>query len=225
LVGDVIVYPASAIAGATATNVASCRIGDRWYLGDLGANWNGCWHADQPANIDLLAIAIGQVRRDIDARRRPPPIDWLNTRYSVKCDGAFGEPVTANVQQGSATGSAGAARSWTIAVDPLATGDLTGDGRPETAVLVSCTPQPSNYSVEELLVIDERGNTLATLPADSSLTNPEAFRAETAAITEEGLTIDADRLAPDQCRACGDPELHLTYRWQWTGSEFAGGPS
>lgn len=225
LVGDVIVYPASAIAGATATSVASCRVGDRWYLGDLGANWNGCWHADQPANIDLLAIALGQVRRDVDARRRPPPIDWLNTRYSVKCDGAFGDPVTANVQQGRATGGDGATRSWTIEVDPLATGDLTGDGRPETVVLASCTPRPSNYSVEELLVLDERGNTLATLPADSSLTNPEAFRADTVSISEEGLTIDADRLGPEQCRACGDPELHLTYRWRWTGSAFAGGPS
>jgi hypothetical protein len=57
------------------------------------------------------------------------------------------------------------------------------------------------------------------------LTNPEAFRADTVSISGEGLTIDADRLGPEQCRACGDPELHLTYRWRWTGSAFAGEPS
>ena len=32
----------------------------------------------------------------------------------------------------------------------MAVGDLTGDGRPEAAVLLSCSPQPSNFYVEEV---------------------------------------------------------------------------
>jgi len=225
VIGDGVVYPASTIAGTTTTRTAACQVEDRWYLGDLGSHWNGCWHSDQPANLDLLSFAFGQVRRDVDARRRPPPIDWQNTHYTVRCDGDFDAPLSADVRDGRATGrTSDGSRSWTITVDTVASGDLTGDGSPETVVLATCVPEPTNYSVEEILVLDERGGLLATLPDQRALVSPERFLTGTA-VANDNLVIEADRLAPDQCRACGDPQLHLTYTWRWDGGAFVGGPS
>jgi hypothetical protein len=37
----------------------------------------------------------------------------------------------------------------------VAVGDLTGDGRPEAAVLLSCSPQPSNFYVEEVHAFED----------------------------------------------------------------------
>lgn len=41
--------------------------------------------------------------------------------------------------------------------------DLTGDAKPETAVLLSCSPQPSNYFNQEVQVFNKDSKLLATL--------------------------------------------------------------
>jgi hypothetical protein len=46
----------------------------------------------------------------------------------------------------------------------VAVGDLTGDGRPEAAVLLSCSPQPSNFYVEEVHAFEDGPKLLGTLP-------------------------------------------------------------
>jgi hypothetical protein len=46
----------------------------------------------------------------------------------------------------------------------VAVGDLTGDGRPEAAVLLSCSPQPSNFYVEEVHAFEDGSKLLGTPP-------------------------------------------------------------
>lgn len=45
--GDIIVYPGSAIAHADDSHALTCQLGNRPWLGDLGPRRNGCWHPDQ----------------------------------------------------------------------------------------------------------------------------------------------------------------------------------
>src|SRR4051794_29818382 len=78
-----------------------------------------------------------------------PPDDWDDHSYTVTCDGLVPQGFRATLRNGNATvfGSDVGSSDYTtfqVTDEATARGDVTGDGAPETVVLLSCTPQPSN---------------------------------------------------------------------------------
>lgn len=146
-------------------------------------------------------------------------VDWRNTTYKLRCESDSSQPpVTVTVRGGK-----GSAPGHQVQALQAAVGDLTGDGQPETAVLVSCEPVGTNYTTEEIVVLGDGSTALGNLPADGSLNSPNAFTGTTLAIANGRLTAEADTLAAGQCRACGPPSVHVSYEWRWSNGTLVGG--
>src|SRR3954470_23030858 len=54
---------------------------------------------------------------------------------------------------------------YDVRVTATASGDLDGDGAPDTVVLLDCSPQPSNGIVQEVLLYSSTGRPLGRLPS------------------------------------------------------------
>ncbi|GAA2934283.1 hypothetical protein [Streptomyces enissocaesilis] len=167
------------------------------------------------------------------AHTRPRPVHWLATAAAmaaVVAAAALLQPEAATASQ-SAPGSgpatkAVAAPDASSAVYPLecrggkpavvekGSGDLDGDGRPETVAVVRCasgigTP-PSG-----VFVLTGPSRVVATLvdPADGMGVSDFAVRAGAVSATLLGYS------SPDVARCC--PDVTEKVKWQWRGGKFA----
>lgn len=159
-----------------------------------------------------------------------PPVDWQNNAYQVTCDGLVSAGFAAGMRGGTATvsGSAIASSGYdsiTVTYQEDITGDLTGDGKPETVVLLTCTPQPSNLSVYEAQVFGPADELLTELPSTSSLQQqgqvlpPEYDVQQSMTIRGGDLRTPMLFYAPEDTHASG-PSVSRTARWHWNGDQF-----
>jgi len=111
-----------------------------------------------PASDETVLFVSGLLAAE---RRR------LGTRRGRRALGCNGN--------GAVTGSAAGSTDYdqfTVAYLQDVSGDLTGDGQPETVVMLGCTPQPSNFSVFEVQVFTASHTLLAELPSPATLKPP-----------------------------------------------------
>jgi hypothetical protein len=164
------------------------------------------------------------------APRSKPPVDWQNNAYQVTCDGLVPAGFAAGLRGGTATvsGSAIASSGYdsiTVTYQEDVTGDLTGDGKPETVVLLTCTPQPSNFSVYEAQVFGPADELLTELPSTSTLQQqgqvlpPEYDVQQSMTIRGGDLHTPMLFYAPEDSHASG-PSVSRTARWHWNGDQF-----
>src|SRR4051794_5910462 len=81
---------------------------------------------------------------------------WRNATYTVTCDGVVPGSVRATLKNGATQVPADVSQNpyydyYDVRFEAAATGDVDvdGDGRPDTVVLLQCSPQPSSGIVEE----------------------------------------------------------------------------
>jgi hypothetical protein len=110
-----------------------------------------------------------------------------------------------------------------VRYETAAHGDIDGDGAPDTVVLLQCSPQPSNGTLEEVQVFSADHGRLGTLPSPTTL--PEAVMLAPL-YDPAGLSVDhGDIVAgmkvygPHDSHASG-PSEHVTVRWHWDGQSF-----
>jgi hypothetical protein len=111
-----------------------------------------------------------------------------------------------------------------VRLQATVTGDVDGDGRPDTVVLLECSPQPSNGSAQEVHVFRAEGAELAVLPSPGSLPQTTILAP---LYDPSGLTVQhGDVVAvmkaygPNDSHATG-PSVPFTVRWHWAGKGFA----
>ena len=154
--------------------------------------------------------------------------DWLNRTYVVTCDGVVPDGFRATVVDGSARVPADASRPphydhYDVRVMATASGDVDGDGAPDTVVLFDCSPQPSNGIVQEVQLYSSAGRPLGALPSPRTLPEnvrlpPEYDRAGLS--VQNGEVVAAMKAyGPDDFHASG-PSVPFTVRWRFDGREF-----
>ena len=154
--------------------------------------------------------------------------DWRNTAYPLTCDGAAPGGFRARVVDGEASVPADAARppyydSYEVAVVSTADGDVDGDGRDDTVVLLTCSPQPSNGILQEVLAFSAHGRRLGSLPSPRTLQGDAPLPPE---YVPDGLTVEGGDVvarmtayAPDDSHADG-PSIPITVRWRYVDGDF-----
>src|ERR1019366_2679361 len=157
-------------------------------------------------------------------------VDWYNTSYMMSCGGLAPQPFTVNVQGGKATapGSSGGYSTYQVHVEAVTQpGALTSDGSPQTAVLLYCSPQPSNFFVEEVQVFKSDGGLLGELPPTGTLSPgsslPPQYDSSQFSISTGQLITGMKFYAPTDSHASG-PSIHQVLKWSWDGHQFIHDP-
>ncbi|SEO83922.1 hypothetical protein [Trujillonella endophytica] len=154
--------------------------------------------------------------------------DWLETTYTLTCDGLVPGGLRATVQGGVARVPADATRPpyyehYDVRVAGTADGDLDGDAAPDTVVLLECSPQPSNGVVQEVHAYAHTGRPLGALPSPRTLRDPgelpPVYDAEGLAITDGELVAAMSAYGPEDTHA-GGPTVPLTVRWRLDDGHF-----
>jgi hypothetical protein len=173
----------------------------------------GCASAEQTGSAQLPAGAA---------------VDWLNTTYTVICDGIVPEGFRATLVGGGARVPADGRRPphyehYDIRVTATASGDVDGDGAPDAVVLLDCSPQPSNGVVQEVQVFSSTGRPLGALPSPRTLqegVQPAPVHNPAGLSVQDGEIVAAmTAYGPDDSHATG-PSVPLTVRWRFDGREF-----
>src|ERR1019366_5733565 len=95
-------------------------------------------------------------------------------------------------------------------------GDLSSDGSPQTAVVLYCSPQPSNFFVEEVQVFKSDGTLLGELPPTNTLSPgsalPPQYDSSQFSISGGQLITAMKFYAPTDSHASG-PSIHQVLKW------------
>jgi hypothetical protein len=154
--------------------------------------------------------------------------DWRNRTYTVTCDGIVPDGFRAPVVDGAGRVAADASRPphydhYDIEVIDTASGDVDGDGAPDSVVLLQCSPQPSNGFLQEVHVFSSTGRSLGALPSPRTLQGdaPLAPLYDPGGLSVQHGEIIAEMTAygPNDFHA-GGPSLPLTVRWRFDGHDF-----
>jgi len=151
-----------------------------------------------------------------------PDRDWRNRGYTLTCGDLTTSPVTARVRDGigRAPGDHRSPTGYEVFVRAVATGDLTGDGRAETAVLLSCGYWGANYSVPAVLVFTAERTLLSQLPTLEPLNGGMGPEIRNRFGVEGGaLVTGVGWYAPGDFHV-GGPSIHVTLIWRWEGRRF-----
>ena len=194
-----------------------------------------CFHTNEPHNKTWLDDIIGVIQTqrllptaNVGSASSPArSIDWYNTSYTSTCGGAAPHPFSVNVQNGKGTAPGGSQDSYQhydVQIEAVKYGDLTGNGRPDTAVLFYCSPQPSNFFLEDVQVFGPDNKLLAELPHVSTLKPtwsalPPQYVPSEFSISGGQLIAGMKFYTPTDAHASG-PSLHRTLIWKWNGSQF-----
>jgi hypothetical protein len=216
--------PEPLIAGAT-------KWDDRFRKGRGGRRMSRSWVASRTAAVlaavVLLAGCAPKEGSPPPAATAPTHPDWRNATYTITCDGVVPDGFRATLTDGAARVPADMGSDYDyvdVRFEREAGGDVDGDRRPDTVVLLQCSPQPSNGILEEVHVFAAGGDELGVLPS------PRSLRDETTVLPPvydpDGLSVDdGDVVArmhaygPDDTHASG-PSVPLTVRWRWDGENF-----
>ncbi|WP_029432207.1 hypothetical protein [Blastococcus sp. URHD0036] len=157
-----------------------------------------------------------------------PEIDWLDTTYTLTCDGTVPGGLAAPVHGGVARVAADPARPpyfehYDVRVLATPQGDVDGDSAPDTVVLLECSPQPSNGVVQEVQAFTSTGRLLAGVPSPRTLREesqlPPVYVPDRLAVTDGELVAVMSAYGTDDTRADG-PSVPLTVRWRYAGGHF-----
>ncbi len=152
--------------------------------------------------------------------------DWLDTTYTVTCDGIVPDGLRATVVDGRARVPADGSRPpyydhYDIRVTATAGGDLDGDDVPDTVVLLDCSPQPSNGVVQEVLAFSSSGRLLGALPSPRTLEEdallPPVYDPAGLRVEDGEIVAAMAAYAPGDSHASG-PSVPFTARWRLDGS-------
>jgi hypothetical protein len=155
-------------------------------------------------------------------------IDWLNTSYTVTCDGVVAGGFRAAIVDGSARVPADASRPpyyehYDISITATASGDVDGDGATDAVVLLDCSPQPSNGIVQEVQLFASTGRPLGTLPSPRTLREdvhlPPVYDPAGLSVQDGVIVAAMHAYGPEDFHASG-PSVPLTVRWHFDGREF-----
>ncbi len=154
-------------------------------------------------------------------------IDWKNATYSVACPGLNGPsdqqvPVTLTNGAGSTAPVEWFGVPATIQVKAVdvAFGDLTGDGRDEAVVRMTCTPEQSNGVADEIQVFGP-GSELLTSPVLRNRTNADfAPAVRTLTVSGGAITGTAYYWAPSDPHCCPSETKPFALRWNPATSSF-----
>lgn len=150
-------------------------------------------------------------------------VDWKNAWYTVECPRIAPRPFNVSIANGEGHGPGDEVRpdGYRVYADTFAMGDLTGDGKPEVAVVVYCGPQQSNFGTSEVQVFTEGPRPLSRLvppPKQAGaiwepLINRDSFR-----IKDGRLIANVTYWGPNDSHA--GPSIHRVLTWTWDGNGF-----
>ena len=154
--------------------------------------------------------------------------DWRAATYRVTCDGIVPEGIPATLTGGAAWVPADGSRPpyydhYEIRLAAEARGDVDGDGEPDAVVLLQCSPQPSNGTLEEVQVFAASGERLGLLPSPLTLREqtilPPLYDPAGLSVQNGDIVAAMKAYAPEDSHASG-PSIPITVRWHWNGREF-----
>ncbi|WP_033326978.1 hypothetical protein [Streptomyces yerevanensis] len=148
--------------------------------------------------------------------------DWNNRTYHLTCDDIVSKaaPVTVRNGKGTARGSGiGDYERWQVQIQRITRGTVPRLGD-VTAVLFSCSPQPSNFSLQELRVYRTTdGREVGRTPTFQVAELPPQYQPDTVRIIRGLLLADVKFYGSGDTHATGPSILrHVT--WRWDGSQF-----
>ena len=152
------------------------------------------------------------------------PDPWRDATYTLTCDGVA-SGFSATLHNGVATvpSTTPGYDSFDVKFEADATGDLTGDGEPDTVVLLQCHPQPSNGLVEEAQVFNAKDQLIAGLPSPRTLREqtilPPIYDPKGLKIEDGDIVAAMMAYGPDDSHASG-PSIPIVVRWHWNGRHF-----
>ncbi|TKJ31388.1 hypothetical protein [Blastococcus sp. CCUG 61487] len=181
------------------------------------------------ATTGLLAVLLTGCGSDGGAREPPAAdTDWRNTAYTVTCDGVAPDGFRATVVDGRARVPADGSSPpyydhYEVTVVSTAHGDVDGERGAETAVLLECSPQPSNGILQEVVVLSSSGRALGTLPSSSTLQGdallPPLYDPDGLAMDDGEIVARMLAYGPQDSRADG-PSIPFTVRWRLHDGRF-----
>ena len=151
----------------------------------------------------------------------------------MTCDGIVPGGFPATVVDGSARVLADGSRPphydyYDVRVTATASGDVDGDGAPDTAVLLDCSPQPSNGVLQEVHVFSSTGLRLGDLPSPDTLMGdaplPPVYDPGGLSVEDGEIVAAMTAYGPNDFHASG-PSVPLTVRWRFDGRGFVLVPS
>lgn len=154
-------------------------------------------------------------------------IDWRAASYSLNCPGLggpAGEQVPVTMADGAGTTAPvswfGPPTALEIAVDSVEFGDLTGDGREEAVVRLTCTPEQSNGVADEIQVFGPGAELLAKPVVPNRGASDFAPSIRTLQIRDGRLTGTAYQWAADDPHCCPSQTLPFTFSWNAASTAF-----
>lgn len=176
----------------------------------------------------LLLAGCASPERTGAAKAPAAAVDWLNRAYTVTCDGIVPDGLRVTVVDGGGRVTADAGRaphyeSYDVTVTATARGDVDGDGAPDAAVLLECSPRPSNFSVQEVQLFSSSGRALGGLPSPRTLQGdaplPPVYDAAGLSVQHGEIVAAMTAYGPEDSHATG-PSVPLTVRWRFDGQRF-----
>ncbi|MEU9059749.1 hypothetical protein AB0D13_13010 [Streptomyces sp. NPDC048430] len=176
-------------------------------------------------NSQLASIAVKVVKDSAPSKRPPPPgaVDWKNRTYGLTCDDIADRPVKVAVRNGTGTaGGSGIGRAynrWEVRVQQAVQGRLPRLGS-VTAVLFSCSPQPSNFFTQELRVYrSSDGREIARIPhLSGGEWLPPEYQPGSVAIRKDRISADLKFYGSGDSHGSPSRARHVT--WIWDGKRF-----
>jgi hypothetical protein len=197
----------------------------------INREWRGLAVAGALACVLLVGCAPAQVDRAASAARPAASSSqsvWRDATYRLTCDGLVSGELRAKLVNGAAQVPVDVSQSpyydhVDVRLEGTATGDVDGDGKPDTVVLLQCWPQPSNGFVEEVHVFRSDGSEIGVLPSPRTL--PETtilallYVPTGLSVQHEEIVASMKAYGPNDSHATG-PSVPFTVRWRWNGTTF-----
>ncbi|MER5181537.1 hypothetical protein ABT009_24790 [Streptomyces sp. NPDC002896] len=144
--------------------------------------------------------------------------DWENRNYSLTCDNIADKPVKVAVRNGKGVakgGGIGGYDHWEVEVQRIAQGSLPRLGN-VTAVLFYCSPQPSNFFLQELRVYrTDGGSEIGRTPTFDVPELSPKYQPKSLMIKDGQLAADVKFYGPEDSHAEGPSILrHVTWTWE-----------
>jgi hypothetical protein len=223
--GDFVVGTSSELGGGT-TPTVTCTVpvtGAPALATLLGAvTASSCFHTNEPDNKTLLDTVISTITGHHllpTAATSGSPVDWRNTSYVSTCGGVAQQPITVTVHDGQATYATSSQSAYEIRVTAITQGLLLGGASDVTAVLLTCTPTPSNFFTTEIHVFTADNKPLTTVqqPPDLIPGGYMPYFSGDPFLISNGLLTTGASYYPS-CHACGVVPYLLT--WELNGDNL-----